>query len=181
MIHCDRNKPERLGHICCPSPSSGMSVRKTSYAFISFWLTTIYLVHINMLSLILNKVCLREVSFKTWFMKLACSTSPIKMNHNLKGSEIASNVWECFWPPCGHAGEKERIRTQRLHDKPQFIVTSGHICIMASPILKRHLSSRPRQRGSPETRKSGSWTGDRLYLSSVWKGLSLSNWLFQPH
>ena len=26
--------------------------------------------------------------------------------------------------------------------------------------------------------KPGSWTGDRLYLSSVWKRLSLSNW---PH
>ena len=25
----------------------------------------------------------------------------------------------------------------------------------------------------PEAAKSGSWTGDRLYLSSVWKGLSL--------
>ena len=28
--------------------------------------------------------------------------------------------------------------------------------------------------------KSGSWTGDRLYFSSVWKGWSLSNWPFQP-
>ena len=33
----------------------------------------------------------------------------------------------------------------------------------------------------PTPAKSGSWTGDRLYLSSVWKGLSLSNWPSQPH
>ena len=29
--------------------------------------------------------------------------------------------------------------------------------------------------------KSGSWTGDRLHFSSVWKGLSLSNWPSQLH
>ena len=29
--------------------------------------------------------------------------------------------------------------------------------------------------------KSGSWTGDRLHLSSAWKGLSLLNWPSQSH
>ena len=33
----------------------------------------------------------------------------------------------------------------------------------------------------PKAEKPRSWTGDRLYLSSVWKGLSLSNWPPQPH
>ena len=36
-------------------------------------------------------------------------------------------------------------------------------------------------KGSHESSKIRELDGYRLYLSSVWKGLSLSNWLSQPH
>ena len=49
------------------------------------------------------------------------------------------------------------------------------------PIWKRPLSSRPRQRGSPETSKTRELNRGRLYFSSVWKGLLFSNWPSQPH
>ena len=32
-----------------------------------------------------------------------------------------------------------------------------------------------------QNQQNKGWTGDRLYLSSVWKGLSLLNWPSQPH
>ena len=49
------------------------------------------------------------------------------------------------------------------------------------PISRDTCSASQGKEAVPKPAKSGSWTGDRLYLSSVWKGLSLLNWPSQPH